>query len=322
MNSDCFTHTLASTMSNNVKAIREVYAFPDPTFIENVAVRSNGHLLLTTFREGSLYDLDPNAQDPMPQLVAKLPAVERLTGIVEFEPDVFVVTGAKQAERPFYFVLDSAKAFIVDLRPGVDNAAVEKLVDVPGTEMLNGMAGLPENPHILLSLDSIGGRLFRIDARTAELDAVLQHTLLGPSEKPDKVPLGANGAKIRDGYLYFTNSAQEHFSRIKIGPAGDVEGEIEVIWSNKEASRDMPFDDFDFDPAGNAYVTMHPDTLCKITPDGELTVVIADYETLKDPTAVASSKDGTKAYVVTAGVLDAPIPFAGSQVVEVQLADL
>lgn len=84
-------------MSTATVKTRTIYHFLEPTFIENIVIRPNGHLLLTTFREGSVYNLDPNAASPEPELVAKLPGTTALTGIVQIEYDTYAVTGGIKA---------------------------------------------------------------------------------------------------------------------------------------------------------------------------------------------------------------------------------
>ena len=289
-------------MNQSKGSVRELYVFPEPTFIENIACRPNGHLLLTTFRGASLYDIDPDAQDPKPELVAQLPGVNRLTGIVQISPDVFAITGGNREKVPFSFHPGSAKLFTIDMRPGIGSAIVKKLADVVEAQILNGMVGLPENPHILLSVDSISGRVFRFNTDTAAVDIVFQDTLLTPSGEPGKVPIGVNGVKIRDGFLYFTNSSREIYIRVKIGPKGDKVGELDIIFANKDPDLLMAFDDFDLDDGGNTYVTVHPNAIYKISPDGQHSLFAGgDKETLKNPTSLLVKSDVSKAYIVTAG---------------------
>lgn len=63
------------------------------------------------------------------------------------------MTGGDKA-GPMKFESQTMKAFVVDFRPGVSHAAVSQVSCVDAAPLLNGMAGVPENPHIMLSLDS------------------------------------------------------------------------------------------------------------------------------------------------------------------------
>lgn len=72
--------------------VRDVWQFSDPTWVENVAVRSNGHLLVTVASRPDLYQIDPTGGAPL--LVHTFPQYISLLGIAEIESDVFaVVTG-------------------------------------------------------------------------------------------------------------------------------------------------------------------------------------------------------------------------------------
>nr|POE74653.1 hypothetical protein CFP56_37184 [Quercus suber] len=278
-------------------SVRTIFSFPVTTFIENIKVRSNGHLLLTTFRDGSIYEVDPNATNPEPRLVAQLPDASTATGIVEIEDDVYAVTGAHHS-KPMRFVLGSCKLFRLDLRS--QSAQIETVATVEDTEIVNGMAGVTDAAHVCLTLDSIGGRVFRINTQTKKVDVALQHTLLAPIEHPDKPPLGANGAKCRNGYLYFTNSSKELFCRVKLDSNGSAIDEPEVLVSNDGAPHPMSYDDFDFDLAGNAYVSTHPDKVYRIDPDGGQTLLASGGD-IESPTCAAVSRDGKTLYVGCAG---------------------
>ena len=66
--------------------IHEVWQFPNDTWIENLAVRPNGHLLVTMLNTPELYQVDP--LDPgEPALIHKFPRALGLLGIAEVEHD-------------------------------------------------------------------------------------------------------------------------------------------------------------------------------------------------------------------------------------------
>lgn len=297
-----------------------LYQFPTRTFIENIIVRPNGHLLLTTFRDGSLFGLDPGARDPEAYLIVQMPDVSALTGIVQIEPDLYAVTGGTHVP-PMRFT--SMKCFTVDLRQGLERVKAEMVLDVPGTQMLNGMANLPEKKNICLSLDSVEGRVFRLDVASRKADVVYQHALLKPREDGKKVPLGANGAKIHNRYLYFTNSARELFCRLKLkdDDSGEIDGEPEVLTSNSDAPVDMSYDDFDIDAEQKvAYVGRHSDAIYKIAlSDGrqELFAGGEGQEIIESPTCCALSKDRKKLFVGCAGKVG---EFKG-QIVEIDVGN-
>jgi hypothetical protein len=69
--------------------LTDVWRFPKGTWAENMAVRSNGQLLVTFITPPDLYLVDPVA--PNPQLIHRFPQAASLLGIAEVEKDVFAV---------------------------------------------------------------------------------------------------------------------------------------------------------------------------------------------------------------------------------------
>lgn len=140
----------------------------------------------------------------------------------------------------------------------------------------------------------------RINTRTRAVDVSLSDAALGPRGSTT-VPLGANGLHTSSSgdYLYFSNSGQGTFARVKISAEGGKEGPIEIMARLAgDNSLLNAYDDFALDAAGNAYVSVHSTSLQKITPAGVQTTVATQ---LKDPTAAAMSGDGKYVYVSTGG---------------------
>lgn len=75
-----------------------IHQFPDPTWVENIAVRKNGHLLVTIVISPELYLIDPltSSLDPTSNKTATLihsfaPSFAAVLGITETQPDQFYV---------------------------------------------------------------------------------------------------------------------------------------------------------------------------------------------------------------------------------------
>jgi hypothetical protein len=296
-----FANLVAQSLSDQPTSTRVVYQFPNSTFIENLAVRHNGHILLDTFSNGSIYSLDPASHSPKAELVAQLPGVGALVGIAEIAHDVFAVGGGALLPEGFGFVKGSMKVFKVDMK----ERAVNIVADLPDTVGLNAISALPGSPGVVLGADSKAGRILRIDTTTGRVDAVITDTLLAPSPDPNIVPIGVNGIKIRGDHLYFTNSGLGFFGRIKITARGERDGQIERIAGIENPSFTHAYDDFDMDKGSrpNAYVTLHSNAVQKIAADGTQTLLVGggDSELLNGPTSVAVSRDGRKIYISTAG---------------------
>lgn len=280
---------------------------------------------LSTFDLGRLYDFDPQVPNSEPHVAAQLPGVSALTGIAELAPDLFAVTGGQLNTTAVRFAPGSLKLYTVDFRNSSANdmPIVRTVANVTNTIMLNGMLPLPAFPHIILSADLIGGRIFCVDTTTGSVNVVLQDPLLSLclSNQTRFAPLGVTGIKLRDNYMFFTNLAQGTFGRVPVSLRGDVLCAVEIMTNiSLSAEAGVAYDGFAFDSYGIAFVALHPNSLVKIEPDGRETMVVGggNNTLLQSPISVALSTDGTKIYVVTGGAMDGGLS-DGGQVIEVML---
>lgn len=293
---------------------KEIFAFAS-TFIENLHVLSNGTILLSTLESpGLLYTVDPKAAKPVANQVANLPSFHNttgLTGIVSLGNDLYAVTGG--VHTSYAFEEGSMYVYIVSLQT---NTVVDEIA-VPNTANLNGLAALPSHPHILLSADSVDGRIIRIDTRTKDISVVIKDEALHPGKNPP-LAIGINGLKIRGDFAYFTNSALGTFARVLIDKHGNKAGEVETL--ARSPSSGEIYDDFAFDSEGNAYVAAHSSSVFKIAPDGQQTLLAGgvNSSTFHEPTSVAIANDGKSIYVSTGGAF-AGNPVTGGQIVQVWL---
>lgn len=292
---------------------KEIFAFEE-TFIENLHVLSDGNVLLSTLDSpGLLYIIDPNAVKPVVAQIANLPSFHDITGatgIASLEGDLYAITGG--VHRLYSFDRGSMHVYIVSLQT---NTVVDSIA-VPDTACLNGLTALPDHPHILLSADSIDGRIIRIDTRTKDVSVAMQDEALHPG-KDAPLAIGINGIRTRGDFIYFTNSALGTFARVPIDKQGNKAGEFEVL--ARSPSPKEIYDDFAFDSAGNAYIAAHSSSVFKVTPDGKQTLLAGGVDsTIFHPTSVALAKDEKSIYVSTGGAFDGN-PKTGGQVVQVWL---
>lgn len=294
---------------------KQIFAFSN-IFIENLQVLRDGRILLSTLdSSGLLYVLDPNAQKPSAVQIANLSSFNGTSGVTGMAPlgtNLYAVTGG--VHTSYAFETGSMHVFIVSL----DSNSVVDSIAVPGAPTLNGLAALPQCPHILLSADSIGGRIWRIDTRTKKVTVAIESDALMPGDSA-VLAVGINGLRVHGGYVYFTNSNQGTFARFRIDKLGNQIGAIEVI--AKATSADNIYDDFTFDAAGNAYVAVHSYSVVKITPGGVQSLFYGgdpNSSILHEPTSVALANDGLSIYMSTGGNF-AATPATGGQVVQIWL---
>ncbi|ORY61785.1 uncharacterized protein BCR38DRAFT_348056 [Pseudomassariella vexata] len=311
---------LATMATSSVLAAstEQLFTFSTSVNIENSIFRPNGHLLLTTFDNGRLYTLDPSLAYPEAELIAALPGATAITGIASIGTDKYAVAGGIRGSYHY----DNETIYTVDFA-GNANATIAIVATVPDASLLNGMASLPANPHIVLVGDAVEGCIFRVDTTAGTSEVAFSDELLTVPANAT-LPLGVNGLKVNGSYAYFTNTARNIFARVPISDMGDKIGDIEVIAEvNADAiSAGYDWDDFVLDAAsGNAYVAQSSSELVKVALlDGEQTIVAggANSSALVGPTSVTLTEDGKTAYVTTRGGTVNWVVYYG-QVVEVQL---
>lgn len=291
-----------STSLSHTPAIHQIYQFPNHTFVENIATRPNGHLLLTTLSEPALWKLDPTESNPVAELVHSFPFATGLTGIAEIGPDVFAVVSGNWTLETMSGTLGSFAVWSVDMR--LDPPVLQQIATIPDTANLNGITTVPGSPNLILLADSALGAVWSLEISTGKSQIVIQDPLF---ESSSSFPLGINGVLAhQDNNLYFTNSAQGIFGRVPITSEGVANGEVEVLSHVEEGSA---WDDFDIDREGNAWISAHPKSVTKVSLSENWTQTVfggKDNATLADPTSASfgrgSKKEERTLYVSTGGL--------------------
>lgn len=259
-------------LASNIKPlpnIRSLAQFPNNTWIENVAVRSNGLVLVTLVTSPEIYQIDPFELNPKLELVATFPDAEAVLGIQEIEEDVFAITKGNFSIFTGHGDARSWSVWKVDFRHRI-LPLISRIADVPEAMFLNGITTVREGSDIVLIADSVGGVIWRLNVKTASYDVVLNTTATQPIGTVLTGGFGVNGVHTRGGFLYFTNTNLGFF-RVPVHRDGTIAGAVE------ELAEFIRGDDFTFDPEGTAYVARGAvDLISKVFPDGS--VVPLQYE--------------------------------------------
>ncbi|HWD82810.1 MAG TPA: hypothetical protein VG497_28110 [Kribbella sp.] len=252
-------------------ALTTVATFPEHYFLENLAVRADGSMLVTALNRRELWWVPAPAEDATIGAVL----VDRLDGlpmsIVETEPDVFYVSSMAPATLDRY-----------DLRGWSPGAPVNRTrtlsfpVEAAG---LNGSAVLA--PGVILIADCAAGLIWRVDLTedglAGKASVWLKHDTMVPGTDADKavhltqtfsIPYpGVNGVRVaeKSGYVYYTGSWEQIFARVAVDPVThQPAGEPEVVTKGIHAVDDFCVDE----DAGVAYITTHIDnTLWRVPLD-------------------------------------------------------
>ncbi|KAJ8133110.1 hypothetical protein O1611_g513 [Lasiodiplodia mahajangana] len=305
-----------SLPSQAAPQVSQLYQFTYPTAVQNLFALPNGCLLLSTSINGDLYYINPEALYPSAQNVITLPGSVALTGFAALSDGFYAVSGGARLPSSLE---DDMQVYVIKVETDGDvNVTLDHIVPVSGASSMDGMAALPKYPGTVLSADAIDGRILRINTSDSSVSVAFEHAALKPGDSKDTNARGIKGLKIRDDYLYFTNSAQRTFGRFPIDANGTNTGDVEILAHLDDTPGDgVSYDDFSFDSEGNAFVAVHPSSIHRITPDGAQSVFAGGVNsTLLEPTSVVISNNEGSIYVSTAGK-DTGFPISGGQVLKV-----
>ena len=272
--------------------------------MENIAVRSDGQLLVTLFTSPELYQIDPFQQNPTPQLVAQFPEALGILGIAEIEEDVFIISSGNVSFATQTLTPQSFSVWKADLR-NQSAVALSKITDIPEAVFLNGVTTVERGSEYVLIADSLGGVIWHVNVKTSAYDVALNDTLTRPTSPSIFTGgFGANGVHTKDGFLYFTNTNLGFF-RVPILDDGKPSGQIETL------TNFTPSDDFTFDKKGNIFVARGAvDIIDKVTPAGQVAALAYEnadaLELIEGNTAVQFGRtecDKKTLYVTTNGGL-------------------
>lgn len=258
--------------------IRNVFTFPNNTFIEDIAVRSNSDLILTSESRPTLYSVNPTVSSPTASEIYTFPNTTGLSGITETSPDIFaLVTG----------IWDLANTRATSLAIWTVNfnhytPIIRHVTNIVNSTIFNGIAAVPGSDKLILAADSAIGAVWRVNILMGTYEIVFQDPLFLPIDLTPGTNLGINGIRTKGRYLYWTNSARGTFGRVPINRLGEKTGPVEVL-----ANITVPgghYDSFDLDERDNTWIATHSSNVVEVKTDGSQ-VVITNTTLLKNPTS-------------------------------------
>lgn len=293
--------------------VREVASFPVGTWLENLAVRASGELLVTRVDVAEVWSVSPLTGRSA--RLAVLPNATAAVGITEVEQDVFaVVAGTQSGGFP---VPGTFSIWTLNLRSRQPKAT--KVADVPSASFLNGLTALP-GARAILAADSGSGVVYRVDLRSGNATIVLSGEAYA-APPPPAYPLGINGVHVQGSSLFFTNTGAATFSRVRIRPDGTAAGPVEALSTGIEGP-----DDFALSPNGPAFITVNQiRSIVAVDPKGSRVHIAggANSTDFATPTAAQFGRtrmDSRTLYVTTAGLRDEnSVPLAEAKIMAVTL---
>jgi sugar lactone lactonase YvrE len=298
-----FFSTATKGASSSGKSISTVYQFSNAkSWVEGIAIRPNGQILVTRTDVPELWLIDPKAHSA--SLVYTFPDATSTVGIAAISPDVYAVGAgivdlATTVATPGSFVI-----WTVDLRKHTPNVKILKAI--PESQSLSGMAlyRSGRNSSVLLVADTAKGVIWRLNPQSGAYSVAISDPTMLPV--PNLPPIGINGIKVLGNTLFYTSSTQQVYCQVALNPDGSAAAPVKVIASG------FFQDGFTIRSDGTAFIATHPqNTILKVTLDGQTSVFAGDLNS----TAVAGSTDvqfgnfkGQEVlYVTTNGAQSAPV---------------
>ncbi|CAN9382532.1 unnamed protein product [Alternaria alternata] len=289
-----------------------VAQFAVGTWIENLAIRPNGKILITMITPPEIWEVDPfqppasNATELVHRFDTSI--ADHTSGITETEPDVFMVVGGSSIWR-------------LDMNEDLSNR-VSEVVNIAPSRLLNGVTTLDANAGIILVADSELGLVWRVDIKSLTYEIALQDDTMAPRETLNRL-IGINGVRVWKNYVYYNNSPLQLICRVRVDRAtGQAAGPYEVI------AQGVLGDDFAVDEDGTVYVAeMTENVVTRVQLDGSQAVFAGNLNSTDVAGATSAAfgrAEGARnvLYVTTNGGISAPVNGSiveGGKVVAVEL---
>lgn len=315
-----------ATPAMSPKNVTELYRFSNATEteLENIAVRSNGQLIVTCANMDTVFIFDPSEDDVEPKTIDTWPPGYSALGITEVYPDFFAVNVGTLNSSNLTTVGPAEGTYSIwTLNFTESNTPVaQKFIDLPQAGLLNGLTTVPGS-GVIFTADQVNGTIFRIDMATAEASITIDSPLLGSQAYYNDNTLGLNGLRYHGQHLYVTDSSSAIFGRYQLSQDGAWSwGGLELL-GQIEQNGTTNYDDLAVDGAGNAYVCIHPNALSLVQPDLTQTIFYIDEtERFNTPAAVVFGR-GDRAndtlYVVCSGSIAADGAVVGGALYQIDL---
>ncbi|KAJ5151476.1 uncharacterized protein N7482_010728 [Penicillium canariense] len=290
--------------------VETIYQFPDNgSWIDNVALRSDGSVLLTRLDTPEVWSVDTSGNAT---LIYSFPNATSCFGISEIDDDVFAVVVGNFSTKTYQPTPGSFSVQKIDFNNAdgsgdtervAESAAVSQIAALPEAQALNGMAAFTKGSNMVLIADSPKGAVWSVNTETGEYAVALNDTTMQPAEG-QALPLGVNGIRLVDGYIYYSSTTRMEFGRVKVNEDATAAGDYQII-----ASGFLP-DNLDVASDGTAYIATDPqNSVVRITPYGQISLVAGGQLStqIAGPTSCALTGDGKALYVGTSGGQVAPV---------------
>ncbi|KAH6887766.1 hypothetical protein B0T10DRAFT_490303 [Thelonectria olida] len=294
---------------------------PHGTWLENIAARPNGDLLATQMWPSAIVYTIKKPTGPTHKIeeLVSIPEIQSIYGIDQVPKgrhgkETYIVVGGNSSNIGVP-VIGTFSAFAIEFGCETSKPKVKRISNFnTKSAFLNGVTAIPGVSKAVLVADSANGFVGYLDLKSGKWDtSAFVFPEMAP--KPNAtLPVGVNGIRAYNGYLYFSNSFAVSIYRIPITPSGyPVKGAKPKLVSDF-SDKAVFVDDFAIDTEGNIWAASNFDNKVVYinTKTGTSKVVVGgDNEMIvAGDTAVAFGRgkyDKDFLYVATSGALAMPV---------------
>lgn len=194
-----------------------VAEFPPGTFLESIAVSTDGTLFVSSHLDGKVFRMGANGVSVVHAAIAG-----KATGLALTPAGDLLLTAWDADGLPVVFSISP-------------QGAATLLATMPEAIFLNGLT--PLSPSTYLMADSYRGAIWHLNLADRSVGLRLEHPLLARRSEDREFP-AVNGLKIHGQMLYASNTERMQLIQIPIQPNGQP-GEPE-IFSNPSISMTLP----------------------------------------------------------------------------------
>lgn len=270
------------------------------SWLENISRRPNGMLVVTRADVPEVWTI--NVTNGSSHMAATIPNARNLFGITDIEKDVFAIVAGNVSLATATPENGTFSVWKVDFNS--DKPAISIIAAINNATWLNGMTTFRNDTSTLVLIaDTSQGVIYRLNVDTGNYSIALADQTMRPDPN-QPLPIGVNGVKVLDNYVYYTSSTQQVFVRVPVNEEASATGSFESIASG------FSQDDFFLSQTGIAYIETHEqNSVVRVTPDGQISRVAGgQFSTLiPGPTASYLDYEECTLYVTTNGGRDAPV---------------
>lgn len=192
---------LVAAQTAPLPAVTTVYQFPSGSFAENLAVRSNGRILVTLMTTAELWDVDPATKNAT--RLFKFP-LSSASGITEYAPDKFAVLVGGSGPAGGYGV------WKVDMT--ADPPSIASFMNGTGWGIVNGMTTLSSDT--VLVADAGKGAIYSVNMTSGASATVINDAEALGAPPGAAFAFGVDGIRLFNGSLFFTNIQKETVGKV------------------------------------------------------------------------------------------------------------